>query len=131
MQVFHGKSIVAGIAEGESLVTAQPLYFNWVDLETGEVRQAGSNLYKKSVTNKILIVPSFVCNIDMWKLYRICLHQKGPIGIITPLLSDDYMIVGSILVDLPLVHLVSPDPIASIREGQRVRIDNDTISVLN
>lgn len=124
---FTGQTVVPGEVEGEILITSQPFYFNWVDLDTGLVSQAGNELDGKSVTGKILILPSFKANIDMWRLYRICRRGNGPLGLVTPRLADDYMIVGSILADLPLIHLVTPDPIKELQDGQRVKMVKDAV----
>lgn len=129
VQKFTGQTIVPGEVEGEVLVTSQPFYFNWVDLDTGMVNQAGHQLDGKSVSGKILVVPSFKANIDMWVLYRICLRGNGPLGLITPRLADDYMVVGSTLANLPLIHLVVPNPIEVLSDGQRVRMQKDTIEI--
>ena len=126
---FKGQTIVEGEVKGEVLLSPQPLNFNCIDLSTGQVNDKNNKLNGRSVAGKILVISSLLCNVDMWKLYRLGLRENRPLGLICVSFADDYTIVGSTLVNLPLIHLVSPDLLKFLQDRQLVKICKDSVLV--
>jgi len=129
MQEIIGEIIEYGDVEAEVMITNKPLLFNWVDINTGVVNQEDSEMNGKSVTGKILVVPCFKANIDMWRLYGLCKKGLGPVGLISPRVADDYMIVGAILSKLPFIHKVDTEKIKNLQDGQRVKIIGNRVLI--
>jgi predicted aconitase with swiveling domain len=128
---IYGQSVVAGDVDGELLITRKPLLFNWVDMDTAIVNQADSELNGKCLTGKVLIVPCFKANIDMWRYAALCKKNLGPAAILTSQIADDYMIVGSILTKTPLIHLIDAGKLESLRDLQKVTIRGNAVILSN
>jgi predicted aconitase with swiveling domain len=124
---LRGRAIRKGRAQGEALVSHQPLgFFGGVDPETGVIAEPGHELEGRSVSDKILVFPTGKgSTVGSYTLYR--LHKKGlaPAGIINSQ-SEAIVAVGAIIADIPMVDKID---ITAIASGDLVSIEDDTVEV--
>jgi len=124
---FRGRAIRAGIAEGEALVSPEPIGFlGGVDPETGRVVEPGHPLEGQSVAGKVLVFPTGKgSTVGSYTLYRLARNGLAPAAIVNRE-SEPIVAIGAIMGDIPMVDQV---PIEEIRTGQWVRVEGEWVSV--
>jgi predicted aconitase with swiveling domain len=124
---LKGRVIKEGQAEGEALVTQQPIgFFGGVDPETGVVVEPGHELEGRSISGKILVFPSGKgSTVGSYTLYRLRKNGLAPAAIISTE-SEAIVAVGAIIADVPMVDHID---ISQIATGEKVVINGDTIQV--
>ena len=122
-----GRIIFKGVAEGEALVTNQPIsFYGGVDPNTGEVIEKGHELQGKSVKGKILVFPNGKgSTVGSYTLYRMKKNGTAPAGMINKE-CETIVAVGAIISEIPCVDKID---ISSIKTNDRVKIVSDTIGV--
>jgi predicted aconitase with swiveling domain len=124
---LKGRLIFKGNAEGEALVTRQPVsFYGGVDPSTGEVIEKGHELEGKVMKGKILVFPNGKgSTVGSYTLYRMKKNATAPAGIIN---SDceTVVAVGAIISEIPCVDKID---ISKIRTGVKVKIEGETINV--
>ena len=124
---LKGRVIKEGQAEGEALVTQQPIgFFGGVDPETGVVVEPGHELEGRSISGKILVFPTGKgSTVGSYTLYRLRRNGLAPAAIISAE-SEAIVAVGAIIADVPMVDHID---ISQIATGAKVVINGDTIQV--
>jgi phosphomecalonate degydratase small subunit len=124
---LKGRIIFKGVAEGEALVTNQPIsFYGGVDPNTGEVIEKGHELQGKSVKGKILVFPNGKgSTVGSYTLYRMKKNGTAPAGMINKE-CETIVAVGAIISEIPCVDKID---ISSIKTNDRVKIVSDTIGV--
>jgi len=116
--------IVGGVAEGEALVSHEPICFYLTDPKTGIVREKTHELAGKNLANKILVFPSgkasSVVQID--GLFKLAMHSLAPKAMIVKDV-ETVLIVSAVLAKVPLVDRLDADPFEAIHTGDSVRVD--------
>lgn len=127
MRCYRGRVIRPGKAEGEALVSPEPIGFlGGVDPETGWVVEPGHPLEGQSVAGKILVFPTGKgSTVGSYTLYRLARNGLAPAAIINRE-SEPIVAIGAIMADIPMVDQV---PIEEIRTGQRVLVDGEWVWV--
>lgn len=127
MRCFRGRAIRPGKAEGEALVSPEPIGFlGGVDPETGRVVEPGHPLEGQSVVGKVLVFPTGKgSTVGSYTLYRLARKGLAPAAILNRE-SEPIVAIGAIMGDIPMVDQV---PIEEIRTGQRVRVDGEWVWV--
>lgn len=119
-------NIVGGVAEGEALVSHEPICFYLTDPMTGVVREKTHELAGKNLSNKVLVFPSgkasSVVQID--GLFKLAMHNLAPKAMIVKDV-ETVLIVSAFLAKVPLVDRLEIDPFEAIRTGDSVRVDAD------
>ena len=133
-EVFQGRSICAGMAEGEALVTKQTISF-WggVDPDTGVITEVGHELYGQEIAGKVLVLPALKGSAGgMWIMIRLAMNKRGPQAIIVP--RGDTILVGAVIMgEIPTIDSLPDDVFEMIRSGDRLKIDGTrgTMEVLD
>lgn len=120
---LQGRRIYKGMAEGETLVTRVDIsFYGGVDPETGEVVEKDHPLEGKSVSGKVLVMPSGKgSTVGSYVLYALKKADKAPIAIINKE-TDPVIAVGSIISEIPTVDKIDID---KIEAGRKVKVDAD------
>ncbi len=123
--ILKGRVIKAGKAEGEALVSPDPIgFYGNVDPETGIIIEKGHPLEGKSIAGKILVFPTGKgSTVGSYTIYRLKKNGKAPAAMIVKE-SEPIIAVGAIISDIPMVDQID---ISKIKTGMKVRIDGDTI----
>lgn len=118
---WQGRSIHAGIAQGEAMVTSMGIsFFGGVDPDTGVVVERGHELEGQSIAGKVLVFPSGKgSTVGSYTLYRLAFSGKAPAAVIN-LECEPITAVGCIIAAIPCVDHIA---IHEIRSGQYVQVD--------
>jgi len=116
--------IVGGVAEGEALISHEPICFYLTDPKTGIVREKTHELVGKTLSNKVLVFPSgkasSVVQID--GLFKLAMHGLAPKAMIVKDV-ETVLIVSAVLAKVPLVDRLEVDPFEAIHTADSVRVD--------
>jgi predicted aconitase with swiveling domain len=133
-ELFQGRSICTGFAEGEALVTKQGISF-WggVDPTTGTVTEVNHELCGAKLTDKILVLPALKGSAGgMWIIIRLARNKTGPKAIVVP--KADTILVGSVIMaGIPTVDALSVNPLEKFRNGDWLKVDgaSGTVELAN
>ncbi|RLE79920.1 MAG: hypothetical protein DRJ51_06835 [Thermoprotei archaeon] len=124
MRIIQARSLVKGRAEGEALVSTEPIsFFGGVDPETGVVIEKGHPLEKVSIAGKILVFPHGKgSTVGSYVIYRLSKVGRAPKAIIN-LESEPIIIIGCILSGIVLVDKPEENVIEVIRTGDKVIVN--------
>lgn len=123
---MRGRGITKGKAEGEAVVTKEPISF-WggLDRETGEIVDRNHELAGVKITGKILVFPYGKGSTGGSRtLYASAKKGTGPAAIIN-VKAESIIATGAIVAGIPLLDRLDKDPIAVIETGDYVRVDAD------
>ncbi len=125
---LKGRIISRGKGEGEVLTTSQSIsFYGGVDPNTGVVIEKGHELQGKSVKGKILVFPNGKgSTVGSYTLYRMKKNGAAPAGMINKD-CETVVAVGAIISEIPCVDKID---ISKIKTGDRVRIENDTVTLV-
>jgi len=123
-----GRAIKEGRAEGEALVSHEPLgFFGGVDPETGVVIEPGHELEGDCIAGTILVFPRGKgSTVGSYTLYRLRKEGLAPAGIVNSQ-SEAIVAVGAIISEIPMVDRID---LFQIQTGDEVTIDGDTVEVV-
>jgi len=127
MEQLKGRIIYKGKAEGEALVTGQPIsFYGGVDPNTGVVIEKGHELQGQSVKGKILVFPTGKgSTVGSYTLYRMKKNGTAPAGMINRE-CETVVAVGAIISEIPCVDKID---ISKLKTGDKVQIEKDSISL--
>lgn len=122
-KILKGRKIVGGIAEGEALVTKEPISFmGSIDPKTGYVIERGHEIEGQCLKGKVLVFPSAKGSTGgSYMLYDVVKNGVGPVGIIN-VEAEPVVVIGAIVADLPMVDRID---ITEIETGDHVIIDGN------
>ncbi len=131
-RLYRCRGIAKFRGEGYALVTTQGIsFFGGVDPCTGEVREAGHELFGESVAGRVLVFPKGKgSTVGSYVIYQLKKNGKAPAAIIN-VETEAIIAAGCILAEVPLVDRMEADPLVAIRAGDRVLVDgrSGTVSV--
>ncbi|MGD8967211.1 MAG: DUF126 domain-containing protein [Anaerolineae bacterium] len=115
-----GRAVNAGHAEGEALVSREPIGFlGGVDPDSGLVIEPGHPLEGQSVAGRVLVFPTGKgSTVGSYTLYRLARNGVAPVAIVNAE-ADPVVAVGAVIADIPVVDHVD---VLQIRTGDRVEI---------
>ncbi|MCX6802365.1 MAG: DUF126 domain-containing protein [Candidatus Diapherotrites archaeon] len=118
---LKGRTIYAGKAEGEALVSKDPLsFYGGVDLEKGIVVEKGHCLEGKSIAGKVLVFPNGKgSTVGSYAIYRLKKAGKAPAAIVNKE-CETIVAVGAIISEIPCVDRID---IAKIKDCVKVKVD--------
>lgn len=127
MEQLKGRLISKGKAEGEALVTSQPIsFYGGVDPNTGIVLEKGHELQGKSVKGKILVFPSGKgSTVGSYTLYRMKKNGTAPAGMINRE-CETVVAVGAIISEIPCVDKID---VSKIKTGSHVYMENGLVII--
>ncbi len=122
---LRGRVICRGEAEGDALVTSQPIsFYGGVDPTSGEVIERGHELKGECVKGRVLVFPyGKGSTVGSYILYRLSKAGAAPSAIINQK-CEPIVAVGAIISEIPCVDMVE---IAKIGRDARLRVNGPTI----
>jgi len=124
-KILRGIARSEGTAEGEALVSSQPISHFMYDIEndTGIVRTVNHELTGKCVANKILVYPSVIGGTggSSSLFLKSKVTKVGPKAIICRKV-DPIDIAGALDGEIPAIDGFKEDPIKEIRTGDWVQV---------
>lgn len=132
MSVREGRTIAEGSAEGDVLVSTEPIsFYGAVDTETGEFIEEGHQLQGENVAGKVLVFPKGKgSTVGSYVLYGLSKRGTAPAAIINHE-TETIVATGAILGDIPCVDGIE-DAVTMLEDGDRVCVDATagTVTVL-
>lgn len=127
MEQLVGRLISKGKAEGEALVTSQPIsFYGGVDPNTGVVIEKGHELQGQSVKGKILVFPQGKgSTVGSYTLYRLKKNGVAPAGMINRE-CETIIAVGAIISEIPCVDKIDT---SKIKTGNKIIIENGVVKI--
>ena len=124
---MKGRIISPGKAEGEAIVTSEPIgFYGGIDAKTGIVIEKGHPLEGKKVTNKILVFPCGKgSTVGSYVIYGLAKNKVGPAGIINKE-TETIVATGVILAGIPCLDQID---IQKIKTGDKLILDADNGTV--
>lgn len=124
---LQGRSICAGSAIGEALVTTMGIsFFGGVDPDTGVVVERGHELEGQCVAGKVLVFPTGKgSTVGSYTLYRLKFNDLAPAAILNAE-CEPITAVGCIIAEIPCVDHI---PLAGLRTGMALTVDGETGSI--
>ena len=121
--MLKGRTIFAGLAEGEALVTRMGIsFFGGVDPETGVVVERGHELEGECITGRVLVFPSGKgSTVGSYTLYRLKYAGLAPAAIVNAA-CETITAVGCIIAEIPCVDQVD---VGRLKTGERLRVDGE------
>ena len=119
--MFRGRSINPGRAEGEALVSREPIgFYGGIDPKTGLFIEKGHELEGKSVAGKILVFPKGKgSTVGSYVIYGLASNKVGPAAIVNQE-TEPIVATGVILAGVPCVDGI---PTERMKTGDRLRVD--------
>jgi predicted aconitase with swiveling domain len=128
--ILRGRGLVKGRAEGEALVSKQPISFvGGVDPDTGVVIEKGHELEGQSIKGRVLIFPfGKGTTYNPFALFAMKKRETAPAAIIN-VKTEEIVLTGAILAQIPFIDRLDQDPLRVIESGDYVKVDGDTGTV--
>lgn len=122
--ILEGRTIYAGRAEGEALVTKMGIsFFGGVDPETGVVVERGHELEGQCIAGRVLIFPSGKgSTVGSYTLYRLKAAGRAPAAILNAE-CETITAVGCIIAEIACLDQLS---IERLESGMQLRVDGET-----
>jgi len=124
--ILHGRKVVGGSAEGEALVTRQPISgWGGIDPKDGMIVERRHELKGKSFNNKVLVFPGAKGSSGgSMGFHRARLAGVTPKAFIFNEMSSK-MAITAIVTHAPAITDLDQDPLDVIETGDWVRVDAD------
>ena len=124
---MKGRTISPGKAEGEAIVSSEPIgFYGGIDIKTGIVIEKGHPLEGKCVKDKILVFPCGKgSTVGSYVIYGIKKNNVAPAGIVNKE-TETIVATGVILAGIPCVDQID---IGKIKNGEIISIDADKAEV--
>lgn len=120
---MKGRMISPGKAEGEAIVTSEPIgFYGGIDIQTGIVIEKGHPLEGRSVNGKILVFPCGKgSTVGSYVIYGLKKNNVAPAAIINQE-TETIVATGVILAGIPCVDQID---ISKIKDGGNITVDAD------
>lgn len=124
--ILKGRKIVGGQAEGEALVSRDPVsFYGGVDPETGIVTERGHAVEGECVTEKVFVFPTGKgSTVGSYVIYRMKKLGTAPAAVVNRE-TEAILATGCVISGIPLVDRIDDDALNSLRSGMRLRVDAD------
>lgn len=122
---MKGRIILKGEAEGEALVSHEPLGFlGGVDPKTGIVLQG--DIKGENIKDKVLVFPTGKgSTVGSYTIYQLKKNNVAPKAIINAE-AEPIVAVGAIISEIPMIGKID---ISQIKTGDHIILKNDTVVV--
>ena len=123
---LKGRKVVGGYAEGEALVSADPVsFYGGVDPETGVVVEPGHAVEGECITGKVFVFPTGKgSTVGSYVIYRMSKLGTAPAALVNSE-TEAIIATGCVISGIPLVDKLDPDPLREIKSGDLLKVSAD------
>ncbi len=123
---LKGRKVVGGYAEGEALVSAEPVsFYGGVDPETGVVVEPGHAVEGECITGKVFVFPTGKgSTVGSYVIYRMSKLGTAPAALVNSE-TEAIIATGCVISGIPLVDKLDLDPLMEIKSGDLLRVSAD------
>jgi len=124
--ILYGRKVKGGTAEGETLVSTEPVsFYGGVDPSSGCVIEPGHCCCGENISGKVFVFPTGKgSTVGSYVIYRMKKLGTAPVAIIN-VETEAILATGCVISDIPLVDKLNQDPIEVIKNGMYVRVNAD------
>lgn len=128
--ILKGRKIVGGRAEGEALVSRDPVsFYGGVDPETGVVTERGHAVEGECVTGRVFVFPTGKgSTVGSYVIYRMKKLGTAPAAMVN-LETEAILATGCVISEIPLVDNIGEEDFRKLRSGMTLRINADAGTV--
>lgn len=118
--------MVGGYAEGEALVSPDPVsFYGGVDPETGVVTEPGHAVEGECITGRVFVFPRGKgSTVGSYVIYRMKKLGTAPAAIIN-VETEAIIATGCVLAGIPLIDRLEPSPLKTLKTGVRLKVHAD------
>jgi predicted aconitase with swiveling domain len=122
--VLTGHAGIGDAVEGEALVSSDGFSARYdLDPATGVIARASHALHGQSIAGKILVSPVAKGGFaTSWALLDLRTRGLAPLALLFTW-ANPVMVQGAVLAGVTLMDRLTPDPMAVLRTGDRVRVE--------
>jgi len=126
MMRLRGRKVVGGYAEGEALVSADPVsFYGGVDPETGVVVEPGHAVEGECITGKVFVFPTGKgSTVGSYVIYRMSKLGTAPAALVNSE-TEAIIATGCVISGIPLVDKLDRDPLLEIKSGDLLKVSAD------
>ena len=123
---LKGRRVVGGHAEGEALVSRDPVsFYGGVDPETGVVTERGHAVEGECVTGKVFVFPTGKgSTVGSYVIYRMSKLGTAPAALVNSE-TEAIIATGCVISGIPLVDKLDRDPVKAFRSGELLKVSAD------
>jgi predicted aconitase with swiveling domain len=123
---LRGRKVIGGLAEGEAVVTKEPVSFlGGVNPDKGVVVERGHELEGQSITGKVFVFPHGKgSTAGPYIIYAMAKRKTAPVAMIN-VEAEPIIAVGAAMGNIPMVDRLDKNPLEVIATGDHVRMDGD------
>ena len=124
MKIIRGRVLVEGYAEGEALVSKEPISFlGDVDPKTGVIVKKDHPLRGLSIKDKIFVFPyGKGSTVGSYVIYQLVKNNAAPKAILN-VKSEPIIIIGCVISEIPLMDSFEEDILEIIKNGDHVVVN--------
>ncbi len=121
--ILRGRKVVGGTAEGEALVSRDPIsFYGGVDPDTGVINELGNACYGKNIKGKVFVFPTGKgSTVGSYVIYRMKKQGTAPAAIVN-VETETILATGCVISGIPLIDKLDRDPLKVLETGMRLRI---------
>lgn len=121
---LHGPPGFGRPLDGEALVSSDPFSPRYdLDRSTGLISRKGHAVEGHNLAGKILVIPAVKGGVAAgWAFYDLMRRGIAPAAILCRE-TNPVFVQGAVLAGIPILHRLEPDPVTSIRTGDRISVD--------
>jgi predicted aconitase with swiveling domain len=123
---LKGRKVVGGYAEGEALVSADPVsFYGGVDPETGVVVEPGHAVEGECITGRVFVFPTGKgSTVGSYVIYRMSKLGTAPAALVNSE-TEAIIATGCVISGIPLVDKLDRDPLLEIKSGDLLKVSAD------
>ncbi|MGO9387368.1 MAG: DUF126 domain-containing protein [Methanobacterium sp.] len=124
------RKISKGQAQGEVIITRDSISFlGGVDPNTGMIIDPHHELYGRTISGKILVMPSGKgSTVGSYVIYQMHKNNTAPLAIIA-LEAEPIIATGAIMAAIPMVDQPNNDIFDLVKDGDLVDLDADACNI--
>ena len=121
--ILKGRKVVGGTAEGEVLVSSDPVsFYGGVDPDTGIIIEPGHACYGQRISGKVFIFPTGKgSTVGSYVIYRMKKQCTAPVAIVN-VETEAILATGCAISSIPLIDRLDLDPLKTLHSGMRARV---------
>jgi hypothetical protein len=122
--IIRGRRIVEGKAEGEALVSHEPVsFYGGIDPITGMVTEGKHAVEGESVSGRVFVFPTGKgSTVGSYVIYRMKKLGTAPAAIVN-LETEAILATGCVISGIPLVDRIGEEAFSLLSSGMRLRVN--------
>jgi predicted aconitase with swiveling domain len=124
--IIKGRKIVGGVAEGNALVSHDPVsFYGGVDPETGFIIEREHDVEGESVSGKVFVFPTGKgSTVGSYVIYRMKKLGTAPMAIVN-LETEAILATGCVISNIPLIDKIGEKAFKELSSFMKLKIDAD------